>query len=302
MKFSFYTNVRRGTILTLNLEEPEKKSTYTHEKTQKKVEMREYIGCKKGMAYSPRLLACEPIQYTKLRLDYAQYPWVIQMRFSKKWEEIFSMIWNVTTISLLSAAKKPLAINFTHSLQRIGRNALFEITLFPKNCIENNTLLKITIAQEQAQMLNPLYELVSKIAQISLKGFCPFDDILFNVKSLSTLNDIQYSTSPYINMVILLFSSANLGIISASDILYLSKFLNISLWLGRMMNPSSRSRAISITMPTQFLFGTTEPRTLLFFSSWFLRDVWWNFTICGKKGLQSKLSLQISKIPIIQPT
>jgi len=134
----------------------------------------------------------------------------------------------VTTISLLSAAKKPLAINFTYSLQRIGRNALFEITLFPKNCIENNTLLKITIAQEQAQMLNPLYELVSKIAQISLKGFCPFDDILFNVKSLSTLNDIQYSTSPYVNMVILLFSSANLGIISASDILYLSKFLNIS--------------------------------------------------------------------------
>ena len=74
LKFSFSTNVRNGTLLSINLEDPLSESKFMHEKLKVSIKMAEYIGCKKGLVYSPTEMTCLPIQYTKVLLDYSNYP------------------------------------------------------------------------------------------------------------------------------------------------------------------------------------------------------------------------------------
>jgi len=128
---------------------------------------------------------------------------------------------------LLSAGKKVPSDNYSIEITRNLKTNLFFLTLQPTFCIGKNSKLILELTAERAETINEKYALANKKAEIIIKPFCPLLLAKKEIDLLISSQFIESETSWLIRYLLVAFSNINFNMISASEILSLSKFLQI---------------------------------------------------------------------------
>jgi len=178
------------------------------------------------------------VPYEKIQINFflksTNEPQTKTLHFNIKYDEILNQVIPRSKVTLLHPNKT--AVNKSLYSYYITPSLLsdleFAINLEVKVCIAANTIEVFTLSPKKtSEVYYSPYELVKTTDQIALEEFCP--EYLNSTSKilLSSLSEIQNAADAPITMcnsMTSLFASINLNALSASEILIISKFMNVS--------------------------------------------------------------------------